>query len=111
MIVHWPAVIKAQGEIRTQFTHAIDVVPTVLDVLKIDMPTSINGVAQAPMEGVSFASTFEDTQAKLQREAQYFELAQLFEEFHQLSDLVIDERHVCSEHLHLVGKNFLLQCR
>jgi arylsulfatase A-like enzyme len=75
MIVHWPAAIKARGEIRTQFTHAIDVVPTVLDLLDMEMPASINGVAQAPMEGVSFASTFANPDAELQREAQYFEMA------------------------------------
>jgi arylsulfatase len=75
MIVHWPAEIKARGEIRHQFTHAIDVVPTVLDLLGMEMPASINGVAQAPMEGVSFASTLANPDAELPREAQYFELA------------------------------------
>ena len=74
LIVHWPSKIKARGEIRTQFTHAIDIVPTVLDVLDMDMPAAINGVAQAPMEGVSFASTFADPGVKLIREAQYFEM-------------------------------------
>ena len=74
MIVHWPAAIAARGEIRTQFTHAIDVVPTVLDLLDMGMPASINGVAQAPLEGVSFAPTFADSDVVLQREAQYFEM-------------------------------------
>jgi len=74
MIVHWPASITARGEIRTQFTHAIDVVPTLLDVLDMEMPSSINGVEQAPLEGVSFAATFADPEATLQREAQYFEM-------------------------------------
>jgi arylsulfatase len=74
MIVHWPAAIAARGEIRTQFTHAIDVVPTVLDLLDMEMPASINGVAQAPLEGVSIASTFTDPDAALEREAQYFEM-------------------------------------
>ena len=75
MIVHWPAAIAARGEIRSQFTHAIDVVPTVLELLDMKMPGTINGVAQAPLEGVSFASTLTDPDAELQREAQYFELA------------------------------------
>jgi arylsulfatase len=74
MIVHWPAAITARGEIRTQFTHAIDVVPTLLDLLDMEMPSSINGVEQAPLEGVSFAPTFADSGATLQREAQYFEM-------------------------------------
>jgi arylsulfatase A-like enzyme len=73
-IVHWPKGIKTKGEIRHQFIHAIDLVPTVLDVLNLKMPTSINGVAQAPIEGVSFAKTFNDPKAAVPREAQYFEM-------------------------------------
>ncbi len=73
-IVHWPKGIKAKDAIREQFTHAIDLVPTVLDVLKLKMPTSINGVAQTQLEGVSFAKTFDNAKAKVPREAQYFEM-------------------------------------
>ena len=73
-IVHWPKGIKAKDAIRPQFTHAIDLVPTVLDVLKMKSPTSINGVAQSPIEGVSFAATFDNPNAKIPREAQYFEM-------------------------------------
>src|SRR5262249_20396444 len=73
-IVHWPKGIKAKDAIRPQFIHAIDMVPTVLDVLKMKSPTSINGAVQHPIEGVSFASTFEDSKAPLPREAQYFEM-------------------------------------
>ena len=53
-IVHWPKGIKAKGEIRHQFIHAIDLVPTTLELLKVKMPASINGAAQAPIEGVQF---------------------------------------------------------
>jgi arylsulfatase A-like enzyme len=74
MIIHWPAQVAARGEIRTQFTHAIDVVPTVLDLLDMEMPASINGVAQAPMEGVSFAPTLSNPDARLERAPQYFEM-------------------------------------
>ena len=74
LIVHWPKGLRAKGEIRTQFTHAIDIVPTVLDVLGMRTPAAINGVAQAPLEGVSFASTFDDPDVELSREAQYFEM-------------------------------------
>jgi arylsulfatase len=73
-IVHWPKGIKAKGEIRHQFIHAIDLVPTTLEVLKLKMPASINGVAQAPIDGVSFAKTFDNPKAPLPREAQYFEM-------------------------------------
>ncbi len=75
LIVHWPKGIQAKGEIRTQFTHAIDVVPTVLDLLDMETPAAINGVVQAPMEGVSFAATLNDSAAKLIRGPQYFEMA------------------------------------
>ena len=51
-IVHWPKGIKAKGEIRHQYAHAIDMVPTVLEALGIEAPTQINGVTQSPIEGV-----------------------------------------------------------
>ena len=54
-LVHWPKGIKAKGEIRNQYAHAIDMVPTVLESLGIDAPTRVRGVAQSPIEGVSFA--------------------------------------------------------
>jgi arylsulfatase A-like enzyme len=73
-IVHWPKGIKAKDAIRPQFVHAIDLVPTVLDVLKMKSPLAINGVAQSQIEGVSFAATFENSKAKIPREAQYFEM-------------------------------------
>ncbi len=73
-IVHWPKGIKAKDAIREQFIHAIDLTPTVLDVLKMKPLTSINGVAQNPIEGVSFAATFDNAKAPLPREAQYFEM-------------------------------------
>lgn len=53
-IVHWPAGIKAKGEIRSQYGHAIDLVPTVLDALGLEPPLQISGYAQSPIEGVSF---------------------------------------------------------
>ena len=53
MVVHWPKGIKAKGEIRTQFHHVIDVVPTILEACKIPEPKVVNGIAQKPIEGVS----------------------------------------------------------
>ena len=55
-IVHWPKSIKSQGEVRTQYAHAIDMVPTVLDLLGIQPPTAIRGITQSPLHGVSLAS-------------------------------------------------------
>ena len=75
MVVHWPAGIKAKGEIRNQFHHVIDVVPTILEACKIPEPKFVNGIAQKPIEGVSMAYSFEDANAKDRRTTQYFELA------------------------------------
>jgi arylsulfatase len=73
-IVHYPKGVQAKGEIRTQYTHAIDMVPTVLDLLDLEPPTSIKGVAQSPIEGVSFAESFEDPLTASKRNTQYFEM-------------------------------------
>lgn len=73
-IVHWPKGIKSKGEIREQYTHAIDMVPTVLDALGIDPPESINGVTQAPIEGVSLVRTFDNAKDPGKHVTQYFEM-------------------------------------
>ena len=62
-IAHWPKGIKAKGEIRTQYAHAIDMVPTVLDALGIEAAESIKGVTQSPIEGLSFAAALNDAKA------------------------------------------------
>ncbi len=53
--MHWPQRIKSKGEVRTQYAHIIDMVPTVLDLLDVEPPATIRGVAQSPIQGVSFA--------------------------------------------------------
>jgi len=73
-IVHWPANIQSQGEVRTQYAHIIDMVPTVLDLLGIDPPATIKGVAQSPIQGVSFAHTLNDGTAPTKHHTQYFEM-------------------------------------
>ena len=73
-IVHWPNGIKAKGEIRQQFSHVIDVAPTVLEAAGLPQPLSVNGVQQHPIEGVSMLYTFNDAKAPDQHETQYFEM-------------------------------------
>jgi arylsulfatase A-like enzyme len=73
-IVHWPKGIKAKGEVRTQFAHAIDMVPTIIAALDIEPPSQIRGVTQSPLEGVSFAHTFDDANAESRHHTQYFEM-------------------------------------
>ena len=62
-IVCWPKGIAARGEVREQYAHAIDMVPTVLDVLGIEPPATIRGVPQSPLHGTSLAHTFDDPAA------------------------------------------------
>jgi arylsulfatase A-like enzyme len=73
-LVHWPRGIESKGEIRRQFVHAIDMVPTVLDALQLEAPAAIRGVSQSPLEGVSFLHTFDDASAASKHVTQYFEM-------------------------------------
>ncbi|MGO8948803.1 MAG: arylsulfatase [Ktedonobacterales bacterium] len=73
-IVHWPAGIRAKGEVRTQYAHAIDMAPTVLDVLGIEAPTVLKSVTQSPLEGVSITHTFDHAEAPAKHVTQYFEM-------------------------------------
>jgi arylsulfatase A-like enzyme len=74
LVVHWPAGITARGELRDQYVHAIDLVPTVLDLLDVDPPASLRGVTQSPIQGVSFAHTLGDADAPTHHHTQYFEM-------------------------------------
>jgi arylsulfatase A-like enzyme len=74
LIVHWPARLGATGEVRHQFVHAVDVMPTLLDVIGIDPPAMINGVVQRPIEGVSFAATLDDGEVPAPHVTQYYEM-------------------------------------
>ena len=73
-IVSWPRRITARGEVRTQYAHIIDMVPTVLDLLGIEPPKAIRGVTQSPLHGVSFARTLDDAAAETRHHTQYFEM-------------------------------------
>ncbi len=74
MVVHWPAGIKAKGEVRSQFTHVIDIAPTVFEACKVPAPKTVNGIAQDPIEGTSFLYSFDDANAKEKHTTQYFEM-------------------------------------
>jgi arylsulfatase A-like enzyme len=74
MVISWPKGIAAKGELRTQFHHCIDVVPTILEACQVTMPSSVNGVTQKPIEGVSMSYAFAEADAKDSRTKQYFEL-------------------------------------
>jgi len=75
MVVHWPAGIKSKNEVRTQFSHVIDVAPTILDAAGLPEPKVVNGTKQIPMQGTSLAYSFDNFKAKERHKTQYFEIA------------------------------------
>jgi arylsulfatase A-like enzyme len=76
MVVSWPARIKDKGALRQQFIHDIDVVPTLLEATGISAPEMVDGIKQKPIEGTSFAYTFDAKNAKApsRHKTQYFEM-------------------------------------
>ncbi|HEY5978493.1 MAG TPA: arylsulfatase [Microlunatus sp.] len=73
-IVHWPDGIEDVGGLRTQFTHVIDVAPTILEAAGLPEPTMVNGVQQSPMEGRSMLYTFNQPAEPEHHDLQYFEM-------------------------------------
>lgn len=74
VVMNWPARIKDQGGLRSQFHHIIDIAPTLLEAAGIEEPREVNGVSQKPIEGVSMAYTWDDAKAAGRRTTQYFEM-------------------------------------
>jgi arylsulfatase len=74
MCLSWPKRITARGEIRPQFHHVIDIVPTILEAAGVQAPLLLNGVTQQPMDGVSMEYTFGDAKAPTRHTSQYFEI-------------------------------------
>ncbi|OIQ27693.1 MAG: arylsulfatase [Bacteroidetes bacterium MedPE-SWsnd-G2] len=74
LAISWPKEIKGRGEVRGQFHHVIDIMPTILDAVGVPYPSEINGVAQKEVEGVSMRYSFNDAAAPSKREVQYFEM-------------------------------------
>lgn len=73
-IVHWPNGFDERGGLRTQFTHCIDVAPTILEAAGLPEPAMVNGVQQSPIEGTSMLYTFADADAAERHDLQYFEM-------------------------------------
>jgi arylsulfatase len=71
-VMHWRNGIQAAGELRHQYHHLIDVTPTVLDILGVDMPAVIKGAEQMPLDGISMRYSFEQG-GESQRHVQYYE--------------------------------------
>ncbi len=85
MAISWPAKITDKGGLREQFMHVIDVVPTLLEVSGIAAPEEVDGIKQAPIEGTSFAYTFDKANAKApsKHTTQYFEMMGQWALYHE----------------------------
>jgi arylsulfatase len=73
LVVSWPAKIQQRG-VRSQFHHLVDVVPTILEAVGVEPPSSVDGVTQQPLDGISFLYSFASPAAKERRTSQYFEM-------------------------------------
>ena len=103
-IVHWPNGIEAKGGLRAQFTHVIDVAPTVLEAAGLPEPTMVNGVQQAPIEGMSMVYSFDDADAAERHDLQYFEMFGNRGIYHKGWSAV-------TKHTHAVGDGRRRRCR
>jgi arylsulfatase A-like enzyme len=74
MVIHYPDGIKEKNGLRTQFSHAIDIAPTILETANLPEPKVVNGVPQTPIEGTSLAYSFNDAEAAERHTIQYFEM-------------------------------------
>ena len=76
LVISWPKGIKARGEIRNQYHHSVDIVPTILDICGLEMPKVYKGVEQYPLSGVSMRYTFDATpDAPTQKKRQYYAMS------------------------------------
>jgi arylsulfatase len=74
MVVTWPERIKAKDGLRTQFSHVIDIAPTILQAAGLPQPKTVDGIPQIPMQGVSMLYTFDAPNARSMHSTQYFEI-------------------------------------
>ena len=74
LVIHWPKGIKAKGEVRDQYHHCTDIVPTILDCCGVKMPAVVDGVKQSPLPGVSMRYGFDKPKAKTKKQTQYYEM-------------------------------------
>ncbi len=74
MVIRWPQGIKEKGGLRSQFSHVIDIAPTILEAAGLPEPKSVNGVVQTPIEGTSLVYAFNDAKAPERHKTQYFEM-------------------------------------
>ncbi|ADB50829.1 arylsulfatase [Conexibacter woesei] len=74
LVISWPAGIRARGEVRDQYHHCTDIVPTILECCGVEMPDTVLGYRQTPLAGVSMRYSFDDAAAPTQKPQQYYEM-------------------------------------
>jgi arylsulfatase len=74
LVIHWPKGIKAKGEVRHQYHHSTDIVPTILECCGVEFPDVVNGAKQHPLSGVSMKYSFDNADAATHKETQYYEM-------------------------------------
>ena len=74
LVIHWPKRLKGKGELRSQWHHVIDVVPTILEAVGVPEPRIVNGTPQRPIEGVSMVYSWDEARAPSRHQIQYFEM-------------------------------------
>jgi hypothetical protein len=74
LVISWPAGMKARGEVRHQYHHATDIVPTILECCGVEFPDMVQGYDQTPLPGVSMRYSFDDAGAPTQKKVQYYEM-------------------------------------
>jgi arylsulfatase len=74
LVIHWPKGIRARGEVRHQYHHCTDIVPTILECCGVAMPEVVDGVEQTPLAGVSMRYSFDDAKSPTRKETQYYEM-------------------------------------
>ncbi len=73
-VISWPAGMRTKGQVRTQYHHAIDLLPTILDALNVEPPSTIKGYTQSPFDGVSMRYSFDDASADTTRRTQFYSM-------------------------------------
>ncbi len=71
-IVSWPNGIKAHGEVRDNYVNVSDITPTIYDLLGITPPAEVGGIAQKPLDGVSFKAALDDSSADTGKDTQFY---------------------------------------
>ncbi len=75
LVISWPAGMRARGEVRHQYHHCTDIVPTILECCGVEMPKFVNGAEQTPLPGVSMKYSFDaEPDAQTRKVTQYYEM-------------------------------------